>query len=158
MQRHPLFRALAVTMAILLVPSTGICQKKKRDSGWGSPEAKVDSVQADDKEPVSVASDSCLTSVALGSADAKAQHSSPGWVIGGFFSGVALGLIGTGIITAVAASTDPKPQQVPPHVDGACYVSGYSDAAGTKNAWRAFGGGLAGTAVIVLIILGTSSE
>ncbi len=103
-----------------------------------------------------MASDSCLLSVAHGSADAKAQHSSPGWVIGGFFSGVALGLIGTGIITAVAASTDPKPKQIPAHRDGACYVSGYSDTAGKKNAWRAFGGGLAGTVVIVLILLSTA--
>lgn len=156
MQRHPLFRAVAVTMAIVLVPSAGICQEKRDPGPWGSPGAKSDSLHADDPEPLTVASDSCLSSVALGSADAKARHTSSGWVIGGFFSGVALGLIGTGIITAVAASTDPKPQQIPPHLDGACYVSGYSDTAGNKNAWRAFGGGLAGTAVIVLIILSTS--
>lgn len=153
MQRHPLFRALAVTMALLIVPPAGICQERKDSSPWGSPGARADSVQTDSQEPVTVASDTCLSSVAQGSADAKTQHSSGGWVIGGFFSGVALGLIGAGIITAVAASTDPKPTQIPAHMDGACYISGYSDAAGKKNAWRAFGGGLAGTVVIVLVLL-----
>ena len=103
-------------------------------------------------------SDDCGTSMLRGKQDAAASHSSAGWKVGGFFCGLGLGLIGTGIITAAAAAGEPQPKAIPNGANVACYTDGYSTKAGSKNTWGAFGGGLFGTVVIVAVLLIASAD
>lgn len=101
---------------------------------------------------------SCQESYVRGEIEANIRHSSAGWFAGGIGSGVLLGLIGTGIVTAVAYGSNPRPSYVPQEYDSACYISGYSSKAKSKNSWNAFGGGLIGTAIIVAIVLSASAN
>jgi len=92
----------------------------------------------------------------MGKAYADSVHSSTGWFVGGRASGVLLGLIGTGVITIVAAVSDSKPGTIPEQVEAACYMDGYSGAARGGNTWAAVGGGLLGTAIFVVIYMATT--
>ena len=149
---RPLCKCCAVVLAFILVPSMTLSQVSHPDSSVAQTQ------EPDTQGQQAAEAASCADSKIKGEADAKARHSGTGWMVGGFFSGVGLGLIGTGIITAVAASTNPQPKTTPEAVDETCYISGYSGKAGSKNTWSAFGGGLLGTAVIVAILLSASSE
>ena len=95
----------------------------------------------------------CVESEARGRAAASEQHGSGGWLAGGVLSGVLLGLIGTGIITAIAAGSKPNPAMIPDSENQTCYASGYRAKGKSKNKWAAFGGGLAGTAIFLVIYI-----
>ena len=71
----------------------------------------------------------------------------------GWAQGLLLSIIGTGIITAVGASSHPEPKEVPAGYDPACYRDGYESKAKSKNTVSALTGGLVGTAVLALSIL-----
>lgn len=73
--------------------------------------------------------------------------------MGGVAAGVMTGLIGTGVATIIAATTDPTPKQVDESVNQACYLQGYSGKARNENTMNALGGGLLGTAVFVVAYL-----
>lgn len=126
---------------------------------WSAPgtEEKKKKEQAPALADSSV-SEECGASMLRGKQDAAANHSTVGWKTGGFFCGLALGLIGTGIITAAAAAGEPQPKTIPNGANVACYTDGYSTKAGSKNTWGAFGGGLVGTVVIVIVLLGASAN
>jgi hypothetical protein len=95
----------------------------------------------------------CAHSKAMGKSYADSDHSSTGWFVGGLASGVLLGLIGTGVITIVAAVSNSRPATVPEQVEAACYIDGYSGAARGGNTWAALGGGLLGTAIFVVVYM-----
>jgi hypothetical protein len=96
----------------------------------------------------------CEESRIKGELNGKEYHSSGGMMLAGVSSGILLGLIGTGIIVALAAGSHPQPAFIPNEdiINESCYISGYSDAARKKNIYAALGGGLVGTAVLVTII------
>ena len=94
----------------------------------------------------------CERSRIEGENQARNAHSTSGWFLGGVGSGILLGLIGTGVITAASAMSKPQPKQIPSHVDSVCYVNGFTKEATTRNIRSAVGGGLVGTVVIVTII------
>ena len=102
----------------------------------------------------------CEESRIKGELNGKEYHSSGGMILAGVGSGILLGLIGTGIIVAVAAGTHPQPTFIPNRdiINESCYTSGYSNAARKKNIYAALGGGLVGTAVIVTIIAVASTS
>lgn len=86
-----------------------------------------------------------------------------GYFAGGLVSGVFLGLIGTGITYAVAATSDvsvPASQQAeisegsPEYAQG--YRTGFGDRVKAKRKQSALMGGLLGTAVGVVILLSAS--
>lgn len=83
-------------------------------------------------------------------------HSGAGWMVGGLASGFFLGLIGTGIITAVASSSSPHAERTPSDVEQACYRDGYTSKAKNMNTMSALTGGLIGTAALVLVIVSAS--
>jgi hypothetical protein len=95
---------------------------------------------------------SCDASREKGNA-AAGDHNAVGWFFGGVGAGFALGLIGTGAITAGSAFTAPKPHTIPQDVDEACYKDGYRSHAKKKNITGAVLGGVIGTAAITTIIL-----
>ena len=78
-------------------------------------------------------------------------------MVGGLASGVFLGLIGTGIMYAVASSSSSDVERVPDGVDGSCYRAGYSAKARSMNTSSALTGGLLGTAVLVLLVVSATS-
>ena len=98
--------------------------------------------------PVTAIGQECGESRVQGENDAAYQHSSAGWFLAGFGSGIFLGLIGTGVIAGAAAMTKPQPSRIPPKVIKSCYINGYSRKAKNKNALSALGGGLLGTIVL----------
>jgi hypothetical protein len=100
----------------------------------------------------------CAESQVRGKKDASETHSSTGWFFGGLGSGILLGLIGTGIITVVAATSKPKPETLPAEVNPDCYRDGYRDKGKSKNTWSALGGGLVGTVVFVVVYVAVSDE
>lgn len=105
----------------------------------------------------------CAESMVKGEMDAKIQHKAGGWFAGGIAGGTLLGLIGGGIVVAIAAVSDPKPTNIPNKeiIDENCYISGYSKKAKNKNVVNAIGGGLVGTAIavtIAVIIMSSSSS
>jgi len=95
----------------------------------------------------------CIKSQIKGENDAENRHSSAGWMAGGVGSGLLLGLIGTGIITAIAATSNPTPSIIPEKEDInlECYINGYKKVAKKKNTIYALSGGLIGTLVLVTI-------
>ncbi|GAI96595.1 unnamed protein product [marine sediment metagenome] len=78
----------------------------------------------------------------------------------GVGSGFLLGLIGTGVIVAIAASTRPKPNYIPNEniMNEQCYRGDYSEKGRKKNIRGALGGGLIGTAVAVILIVSIASS
>lgn len=100
----------------------------------------------------------CEADRARGREAAGHNHSGTGWMVGGVASGVVLGLIGTAIITAVAASSDVRPYATPEGVEGACYREGYSAKAKSMNTTSALAGGLIGTVAFVLIYVSATSS
>jgi hypothetical protein len=100
----------------------------------------------------------CETDKVRGREAANSQHSSSGWMAGGVASGVVLGLIGAGIITAIASSSAPQVQQSPDGVDAACYRDGFTSRARSRNTTSALAGGLIGTAAFLLIYLSATSD
>ena len=90
-----------------------------------------------------VQSDStCLSSQLRGRVDASKMHRSGNWL---------LGLIGTGLTTAIAAASGPTPESVPEDegIDMVCYVNGYEKKGRNKNILHTALGGLLGTAIFV---------
>ena len=102
-------------------------------------------------EEVTKNDSTCLRSQLQGKMDASDMHTSGNWFVAGFFSGVLLGLVGTGVTLAIAAGPSPTPKQMPddPDIDLVCYVNGYESKAKGKNMLHAGLGGLLGTAVWV---------
>jgi hypothetical protein len=91
----------------------------------------------------------CIQSREQGKSAAKADHGTGGWIAGGATGGVLLGLIGTGVVTALAMTSDPFPQAIPPGVDEACFANGYEKKAKSKNTRSALVSGLLGTVVFI---------
>lgn len=85
-------------------------------------------------------------------------HSGTGWMVGGIVSGVLLGLIGTGIVTAVASGSATQPSFVPEGVEAVCYREGYVSRARSRNTTSALAGGLIGTATLLILVVAASSE
>ena len=85
------------------------------------------------------------------------NHGSSNWMLGGIVSGVALGLIGTLVIYAIASSSSVEVQSIPEGVEPACYRDGYVSRAKSKNSNDALVGGLLGTAVLVLLVVAATS-
>lgn len=83
--------------------------------------------------------------------DAESRHSTTGYFLGGVGSGIMLGLIGTAIIGIAAGGT--SPDYIPNNVNQEGYISGYRKKAKSKNTLSAVGGGLLGTAVIVIAVV-----
>jgi hypothetical protein len=100
----------------------------------------------------------CELDRTLGRQAASALHSGSGWMIGGVASGVLLGLIGTGIITAVAASSSASTNHVPANVEPLCYRDGYASRAKSMNTTSALTGGLIGTLALVVILISASGS
>ncbi len=97
----------------------------------------------------------CFRSRIQGKMDASSMHSGGNWFVGGFFSGVLLGIIGTGVTLAISSGPRPTPKQMPedPDIDLLCYIDGYESKARGKNMLSAGLGGLLGTAVWVAAYL-----
>jgi hypothetical protein len=83
-----------------------------------------------------------------------------GWMAGGVVTGLLTGLIGTAIIWAVAGSSDvsvPADRRVQIAGENAtyqqAYESGYGSKLKSKRKGAALGGGLLGTAALVLLIV-----
>lgn len=88
---------------------------------------------------------------------ASSRHSSTGWMVGGFVSGIFLGLIGTAISYAMASGSSAEVEGMPEGVEPTCYRDGYTAKARGMNTGSALTGGLLGTAVLVLIVVSASS-
>lgn len=94
---------------------------------------------------------------------AAQQHSTGGRFVGGFAAGFGLGLIGTGLVYALASGTPEVPlQQVMLIQDRpATYQTAYQEAyrrdIKSRRQSNALLGGLAGTAAIVTVIVAASN-
>ena len=113
---------------------------------------------------VAAAPSDAASTVAAGQADgetAARSHGTGGYFVGGLASGVLLGLIGTGITYAVAASSATEltaSELTATTAKGPVYQQGYKDgyAKQLKSSRKssALAGGLLGTAAFVAIYLG----
>jgi hypothetical protein len=90
---------------------------------------------------------------------------SGGYLAGGFASGLLLGLIGTGITYAVAASSDVSlpplemtsiADRSPEYIQG--FRTGFGDRVKAKRKQSALTGGLLGTAVLVVLVVSASGQ
>ena len=78
-------------------------------------------------------------------------YKSSGWELGGLASGLLLSLVGTGIITGIAACSNPEPNRIPDDVFKECYKKGYTGKARSKNVLSALYGGIIGTCAAITI-------
>ena len=107
-----------------------------------------------DDEPEEAEVAECVRSKDLGHAAADSLVSTGNWIIGGFFSGVLLGVVGaTALGLTGKYATNPQPAEIPPGLDPNCYAEGYKNKGTGKKGWAAFGGGLLGTGVFVMVYL-----
>ena len=150
MRGRKIVRAIAL-LVLVSYPSTSFAYLSL-PADWQYP-ARASQESAPDS--TATTSDTCLTSQLTGKLDADAQHSSTGYSVAGFCSGVLLGLIGTGVITLVAATTSPDPKYLPDSASPTCYVDGYHSKARSKNIYSAVGGGILGTMVFLAVYLST---
>jgi hypothetical protein len=96
--------------------------------------------------------------------DVIRHHSSMGWGIGGFFSGAALGLIGTGVIWLAAPGKNPSEIDMLKlsESDSSELINSYQityyEQTKKLNKSAALTGGLLGTLTTVVIILSLSSN
>jgi len=97
----------------------------------------------------------CTESMIKGETYGRKYHDATGAFLGGMGAGILLGLIGTGIATAIAASSSPMPDYIPNKdvINEDCYIGGYQKGARKKNINNAIGGGLVGTVIIVTTVL-----
>lgn len=103
--------------------------------------------------PIPALSETCTEAIVRGENDAASKHTSKSWFYGGVASGVLLGFIGTGILTAMSAGSSPRPKVIPEGYNEACYINGYSGKARKKNMWSSLGGGLVGTAILAVVVI-----
>lgn len=103
-------------------------------------------------DPANWSPANCSQSKLLGREAAQKEHSTAGWLIGGVVAGVAGGPIGTGIVTTMAAITEPSPKGVADSVSQTCYISAYAGKAKRDNTWAALGGGMVGSVVFFIIL------
>lgn len=101
--------------------------------------------------PAVAAEKDCNESREVGKADASSRHGNGKWVAGGVVGGLLLSLIGTGVMTALAANSSPQPKDIPAGVKDTCYMNGFTDKAKSKNTRGALLGGLLGTVVVVAV-------
>ncbi len=99
---------------------------------------------------------SCAESQFKGQQDAQAGHDSSGWFMGGMGAGLLFSLLGTGVTALVANSSTPMPQMLPDKndFDLSCYASGYQIQARSKDVSSVWTGGLIGSGVGLVIIVG----
>ena len=88
-----------------------------------------------------------------------------GWMAGGIATGVLTGLIGTVVIWAAAGSSDvavPADRRVQiadqPATYQQQYESGYGEKLKARRKGAALGGGLLGTAALVLMVMSASGD
>ena len=95
----------------------------------------------------------CAESALKGKSDASTLHKAGRWFAGGLVGGTLLFPIGGGLVIAIAAGSAPRPRTIPDEgtINENCYLSGYTKKARSKNVLGAMGGGLLGTAIIVII-------
>jgi hypothetical protein len=108
--------------------------------------------------PTALVAADCDESKAQGENDAANRYSTAGWFIGGLGCGMLGGLIGAGVITAVAAFSNPQPKTIPDGFNESCYGNGYSGKAKSKRTWAALGGGLLGTLVFVAVYSAATAD
>ncbi|MBD3344546.1 MAG: hypothetical protein GF401_05745 [Chitinivibrionales bacterium] len=104
--------------------------------------------------PVTILASDCTKSKLKGKVEAARSHNSIVWGVAGVGSGVLLGLIGTGVITGVAAIPNPTPKSLPedPEIDIDCFAKGYGRRAKGRNVLSALGGGAVGTLIAAIVI------
>jgi hypothetical protein len=99
---------------------------------------------------------SCVESQFKGQQDAQSAHDSSGWFIGGLGAGFLFSLLGTGVTALVANSSFPMPQMLPSEKDFdiPCYANGYQMQARAKDVGSVWTGGLIGSGVGLVIVVG----
>lgn len=154
-------RFLIASFALCLFASSTVQAQYRNQAGVESlPKASSPLFLLTDANPLlRHLSASCEDDRARGREAAGDTHSGSGWMVGGLASGLVLGLIGTGIIWAVASSSSSDVDRVPDGVDGSCYRAGYAAKAKSMNSSSALTGGLLGTlALVVLVVSATSGS
>lgn len=91
---------------------------------------------------------------------AKHSVSTGGSAAGGFLGGIVLGLIGTGI--AVVVQSEPTPSYtLLPDGDSDCkfaFTQGYGEVGKSRKRSAALVGGLAGTLILVVVLVAANSD
>jgi hypothetical protein len=113
---------------------------------------------------VSTTSSDYMSGFVDGQSAAKTGYKSGGWSAGGVACGLCLGLIGTLVIGVAASGSHPAaPVTEMMRIDSTSqdhrvgFADGYEKFAKKRNVGAAVGGGLAGTALAVSILLLASS-
>ena len=103
--------------------------------------------------PALAQKETCFNSQGMGDIKASKEHFSGGWFLGSMVLGVAGGLIGMGVATALAAGSSPMPKMLPPEtqVELTCYINGYQKGGRSKNVKAAVMGGVFGTVIFVTL-------
>jgi hypothetical protein len=100
-----------------------------------------------------------------GKLSASTNYSAGGWAAGGFLGGLSLGLIGTGLVvglTRIGSKYPPADEMIRIQDQTGPYRVGFMQGYNTRVKAKALGpsifGGIAGTAVAVVIILSLQSD
>jgi hypothetical protein len=151
-------RPLALAAIAILTVSTSADAQRRNSPTFTRAASTTSTFDLESSEPLAhLLSADCDTDRERGREAAGSAHSGAGWMGGGLLSGVVLGLIGTGVIWAMATSSTAQPDRVPDGVESACYRAGYSARAKSINTSSALTGGLIGTAVFLVLVLSATS-
>jgi hypothetical protein len=149
---------LAILTCLTLTSTSAEAQRRVAPTLGNAVNTATPDVRLESTEPLArlLAAD-CDTDRTRGREAASHNHSGSGWMIGGFASGIFLGLIGTAISYALASSSTVEVNGMPEGVEPACYRDGYAARAKSTNTSSALTGGLLGTAVLVILVVSATS-
>ena len=149
---------LAILTCLSLISNSAEAQRRLTPTFENALNSATPDVRLESGEPLArlLAAD-CDTDRTRGREAASHNHSGSGWMIGGFASGIFLGLIGTAISYALASSSTVEVNGMPEGVEPACYRDGYAARAKSTNTSSALTGGLLGTAVLVILVVSATS-
>lgn len=138
-----MLRMGAVAIALSVLP-LGVVQGQRAEAGFdGGTRAFT--------RPTKTACDSATMA---GADDARLTHSTKGWKVAGFMSGIAFSAVGVAGATLVANADAAEPPSLPPQVDAACYRKGYRSESKRKSRGSAFKSAVVGALIFPVAWLG----
>jgi hypothetical protein len=138
-------RIVALTMVLVFLSSTALVAAEQEGAGAAAGQGQEQELSSSE-------------SYQEGRMAARREHSAGGWVVGGLVGGGLFSLLGTGVVTGIAAVSNPDPDYIPDDAQMGSYLSGYEKEARAKNVRAAAISGGAMSALWIILVLSAAAQ